>query len=76
MDRQPVTSSNIKAIGYDPSTQTLEVEFSNGGVYRYTDVPAQVHADLMAAESVGRYFAANVRNAFKAERVPVEHKPD
>jgi hypothetical protein len=73
MERHSVTSSNIRSVGYDPSSKVLEVEFSNGGVYQYADVPGQVYADLEAAESVGRYFSANIRNAFKATRI--EHQP-
>ena len=39
MDRIQVRSSNIRSIGYDQKTQTLEVEFLKGGVYQYFDVP-------------------------------------
>ena len=42
IDRYPVESSNIVSAGYDAETRTLEVEFSNGGVYRYGDVPSDV----------------------------------
>ena len=38
MERQEVDSSNIDAVGYDETTQTLEIEFRNG-VYQYEDVP-------------------------------------
>ncbi|MYL11521.1 MAG: KTSC domain-containing protein, partial [Cenarchaeum sp. SB0669_bin_11] len=31
MNRVPVSSSNLAAIGYDPNTLTLEVEFLRGG---------------------------------------------
>jgi hypothetical protein len=75
MNRTPVTSSNIKSIGYDPSTNVLEVEFSSGTVYQYADVPAQVYKDMSEADSVGRYFAANVRNVFAAHRMP-DKKPE
>ena len=40
--RDPVASSNIASAGYDAMTRTLEVEFSNGGIYRYGDVPSDV----------------------------------
>ena len=65
----PVTSSNVKAVGYDAASSTLFVEFHGSGVYRYEKVPAQVHAEFMAAESPGRFFAANVRGKFG-------HKPE
>lgn len=33
MERTPVTSTDICAIGYDADTQTLEIEFNTGSVY-------------------------------------------
>jgi hypothetical protein len=47
MTMQPVNSSNIAAIGYDPETQTLAIEFRSGGTYEYYDVPEQVFEGLM-----------------------------
>lgn len=61
MNRIPVSSSNLRAIGYDPDSRTLEVEFLDGGLYRYSGVPASVHAGLMSASSHGSYFDANIK---------------
>lgn len=63
MNRIPVSSSNLKAIGYDPQTRTLEVEFLNGGLYSYSGVPSSVHSGLMSAASHGSYFDAHVKKA-------------
>jgi hypothetical protein len=61
MNRKPVTSSNIRSIGFEAGA--MEIEFTNGRVYRYTGPRVQEHYDgLMAAESVGKYFGANVRS--------------
>lgn len=73
MNRQPVESSNIRSVGHDPEKNVLEVEFTNGGLYQYADVPAKVHEELIGADSVGKYFGANVRNSFKATRI--DQKP-
>ena len=32
MERQPVKSTNVKAVGYDEEQKVLEVEFKSGGV--------------------------------------------
>lgn len=63
MNRTPVTSSNLKSIGYDTNTQNLEIEFLNGGLYLYSGVPASVHAGLMSASSHGSYFDTYVKKA-------------
>ena len=62
MHRTPVSSSNLRAIGYEPDTRTLEVEFLNGGLYSYSGVPASAHTGLMSASSHGSYFDANIKN--------------
>lgn len=55
--RKPVTSSNLVAVGYDPATSTLAVEFKGGAVYHYGNVPAQAFDDLMASPSPGSLLA-------------------
>jgi len=74
--RQPVNSSNIKSVGYDSGSQTLDVEFHGGAVYRYFDVPQKVHKTLAGAKSVGRVFHAHVRNVYKYERMGSKDDPD
>lgn len=61
MTRQRVSSSNIASIGYDAVQSILEVEFLNGAVYRYYDVPEVVYNGLMAADSHGKYFNAYIK---------------
>lgn len=67
MSRTIVQSSSIKSVGYSPRKQVLEVEFIAGSVYQYQGVPAEVHAALMAADSKGRYFRANIRDTYPCE---------
>lgn len=62
MEREPVESQALLSVGYDPDRRMLEIEFEGGAVYRYYDVPPELHAELMAAPSRGEYFAAHIRN--------------
>ena len=64
MQMQPVTSSSIAAIGYDAAHRELHVRFKHGGLYAYADVAPHAVAELMAADSIGGYFAANIRNSY------------
>lgn len=64
IERKPVLSSNIKAIGYDAASKSLDVEFSSGSVYRYSGVSPEVHASLICAPSIGSHFARQIRNQF------------
>lgn len=69
-----VESSNIKGVGYDPDEKSLTVWFKSGAQHRYADVPPEMHSEMLAAESVGKYFHANIRNAFKASPVEPEEQ--
>lgn len=61
MNRTPVTSSNLKSVGYDAASQTLEIEFHSSGIYQYSRVPQSVHSGLMSASSHGEYFDAHIK---------------
>ena len=67
--RQPVESTAIAKIGYSKRRHILEIEFANGAVYRYLDVPASVYRDLMSAESKARYYDFNIRKKYRSDRV-------
>jgi hypothetical protein len=70
MDRTPVVSSMIGSIGYDPSSGTLEIEFRKGGpIWQYYDVPEYMWHEFESAESLGKYFLANIKNHFREARV-------
>ena len=69
MNREPVTSSNIASIGYDSASQTLEVEFSNGAVYQYFDVPSAVHEEFMNEGSHGSHLNQNIKGSYRYARV-------
>lgn len=65
MDRQSVSSSNLSSVGYDKRTETLEIQFQNGSVFQYHDVPPEIHGQLINARSVGGFFQNNIRNIFE-----------
>ena len=69
MRRSPVSSSAISSVGYDRKAKTLELEFSSGGVYDYYEVPSKVYAELMSAESKGRFISERIRGQYRSERV-------
>ncbi|MDO8555467.1 MAG: KTSC domain-containing protein [bacterium] len=60
MNRIPVSSSNIRSIGYDPQSAVLEVEFTSGDVYQYFDVPERLYDGLLQAASHGQFLDINI----------------
>jgi hypothetical protein len=49
-------STTLNSIGYDHADRALELEYSNGDIYRYFDVPQETYADFMLAESKAIYL--------------------
>lgn len=70
MEREAVSSSNLASVGYNPDSETLEVEFAKTGkVYEYYNVPQFMYDRLMAAPSVGVFFNAEIKNAYSCNPV-------
>lgn len=60
IERTQVKSSQIASIGHHENG-TLEVEFKNGGTYRYADVSPETHAAVMASPSLGSGLHQHVK---------------
>jgi hypothetical protein len=94
-EMRPVTSGNIHSIGYDADGRALFVRFKRrdktgahpGALYRYSEVPAEIHEKLLAADiaimaskalneapiaSVNRTFDSLVKGAPGFPRFPFE----
>jgi hypothetical protein len=69
MKMQPVSSSNINAIGYDEANKELHVEFSSGKTYSYEGVSQETYEAMRDASSVGAYFAKHTRGKFDGSLV-------
>ena len=69
MERDQVNSSTIMSIGYETGSETLEIEFKNGSIYQYYNVPQPVYQQLMESASKGQFHHTYIRNAFPYSRV-------
>ncbi|MDO4267425.1 MAG: KTSC domain-containing protein [Eubacteriales bacterium] len=67
MNMIPVSSSNLRAVGYENGT--LYVAFHHGGLYSYSGVPESVYNELLAASSKGSYFAAHIKNSYRYAKI-------
>lgn len=65
-------SSVVKNFSYEPKTQVLRIEFQNGSVYDYKEVPEGVKQaldELENAGSVGKYFNEHIKGKFEYEKI-------
>jgi len=64
---QPVSSSSVRAVGYDEQLGRLVLEYDSGGRYVYYGVPPSVHRDLLTADSIGRYVNTMIKPRYPSE---------
>lgn len=69
MRRLPVDSSNLASVGFYNDRNVLEIEFRNGRVYQYSDVPEHIFQEILKAESKGQYFNQLIRDRFVYKRI-------
>ncbi len=69
MKREDVDSSIISTIGYDKSENTLELEYKNGIIYQYFDVPPKMYKKLIKASCVDHFLNTSIRNVYPYKSV-------
>ena len=74
IQRQSVDSTAIAKIGYSKRLRALEIEFVNGAIYRYLDVPNSLYRQLIAAESKARFYDRNIRGRYRSVHVKPRKK--
>lgn len=67
------SSSQVRGVGYNAETKTLFVAFKPNrigqSIYRYDDVSRELFEAFLGAESIGRFFGANVQKSFTYRRL-------
>jgi len=69
MYRTPVTSSNIRSIGYDSQLSVLEVEFNSGDIYQYFDVSENLYKQFLNTSSRGQFLNDYIRYNYRYQKV-------
>jgi len=69
MERRRRNSSKIRAAGYDPKSQVLEIEFSDGKLLAFRGVSPEVHRQFMAAPSPVSFFEDKIDESYPSTRL-------
>lgn len=69
MQMVPVVSSNLKAVGYDPLSHELRIQFDSG-TWIYPNVPQQIFDALMQAPSKGKFLHSAIKPRYPGTKVP------
>ncbi|MFY4728472.1 KTSC domain-containing protein [Nitrospira sp. BLG_2] len=57
----PVHSSGVRAVGYDEERKVLYVQFVDGDIYEYHDVPVSDVVELFQAHSIGWFVNKRIK---------------
>jgi len=68
MERVQVLSSSIAGVGYCADRRVLEIEFINGGVYEYLEVPRDEFRAMSASPSKGRHVNDSIKTRYAFRR--------
>ena len=61
-------SEAVKSYDYDTDKKILRIEFNNGSIYKYLDVPESIYLGLKESPSVGQYFNSQIKEKFGCDR--------
>jgi hypothetical protein len=61
-------SSNVLKFGYDEEFNKLMVEFKNGNMYEYFDVPVLIYESMKSASSKGKFLAQEIKGNYRYSR--------
>ena len=64
MKTAELSSTCLSSATHDPRTNSLELEFCQGRIYRYEGVPEGVFRKLTSAPSQGQYFNQKIRSRY------------
>lgn len=55
-----VESSHLRDLKYDDKSEILEIEFYNGSIYRYLNVPKKVYQELAEEQNILRKIGSGI----------------
>lgn len=65
----PVHSSGVRAVGYEEEREILYIQFIDGDLYEYHEVPASEVIDLFQSESIGWFVNKRIKPYYKYRKL-------
>ena len=64
-----LSSSHLDSAGYDERLKLLQIQFVNGAMYEYYDVPKDIYIGLKTASSAYEYFQEHVKGVYRFSKI-------
>lgn len=68
MEMKKVSAGNLRAVGYDASTRTLQVE-TTAGTFQYANVSPEIYRRLIGSSSMWSFYRDNIEDELTARRI-------
>lgn len=62
-------SSTVRRVKYMPDEKILEIEFTGGNIYQYSEVYQRIADALFASEKVGHFVNQNIKSKFDYKKI-------
>lgn len=62
-------SSDVAAIGYEPLTGELQIQFNSGRIYSYPNFPPMLYDMFTNAPSKGSFVAIYIKRVYPSTRI-------
>ena len=70
MEKTRVKSNTIRTVGYDEPTQILEIDFQQGGTYRYFGVSKKIYDSMIKPSTTpDEYYERFIKNRYRHEKI-------
>lgn len=69
MEMKKLNSGRLRAIGYDASARTLQVQLDDGSTLQYASVGEDVWRRLSSSAAAWSYYRDNIEEEFASKRV-------
>lgn len=57
------------AVGYDELSQVMQIDFEDGDVYQFIEVPKEVYHDFLNHHSVDQYYYHYIKGKYRGEQI-------
>lgn len=64
-----VKSSNLTKAVYDTENKELSINFKNGSIYMYNNVPWEIFTRFRMSESQGKFFSSEIKNNYTYKKI-------
>lgn len=61
----PCQSTLIRSYGYEQAKLVMDIQFNDGAVFRYFQVPVEVIVEFVRAASKGKYFLEHIKAQYE-----------